>query len=85
MSINDIKILGINNRNLDSLKTDLKNFETISPLVPKEIFKIAESGIKSALDAKRMINAGANGLLVGESIMRSSNRSKIIKEISSNG
>ena len=81
----DIKILGINNRNLDSLKTDLKNFETISPLVPKEIFKIAESGIKSALDAKRMINAGANGLLVGESIMRSSNRSKIIKEISSNG
>ena len=81
----DIKILGINNRNLDSLKTDLKNFETISPLVPKEIFKIAESGIKGDLDAKRMINAGANGLLVGESIMRSSNRSKIIKEISSNG
>jgi indole-3-glycerol phosphate synthase len=80
----DTKILGINNRNLDTLKTDLSNFEKISPLVPSNIYKIAESGIKNSLDAKRMIQAGANGLLVGESIMRSSDRSKIIKEISSN-
>ncbi|MBC78674.1 MAG: indole-3-glycerol phosphate synthase [Chloroflexi bacterium] len=80
----DIKILGINNRNLDTLKTELENFEKISPLVPGNIFKIAESGIKNSLDAKRMIEAGANGLLVGESIMRSKDRTKIIKEISLN-
>jgi len=80
----DIKILGINNRNLDTLQTDLNNFEKISSLVPKNIYKIAESGIKNSLDAKRMIQAGANGLLVGESIMKSNDRYKIIKEISSN-
>ena len=80
----DIKILGINNRNLDTLNTDLKNFEKISKLVPSNIFKIAESGIKNSIDAKRMIDSGANGLLVGESIMRSKDRSKLIKEISLN-
>jgi len=80
----DIKILGINNRNLDTLQTDLSNFEKISSLAPKNIYKIAESGIKNSLDAKRMIQAGANGLLVGESIMKSNDRYKIIKEISSN-
>ena len=40
-------------------------------MVPSKIFKIAESGIKNSNDAKRMIDSGANGLLVGESIMRS--------------
>ena len=80
----DINIIGINNRNLDSLETNLENFEKISSMVPSKIFKIAESGIKNSNDAKRMIDSGANGLLVGESIMRSTNRSKIIKEISSN-
>ena len=80
----EINILGINNRNLDSLDTNLENFEKISSMVPSNIFKIAESGIKNSNDAKRMIDSGANGLLVGESIMRSTNRSKIIKEISSN-
>ena len=80
----DIKILGINNRNLDSLETNLETFEKIASKVPSNIYKIAESGIKNSDDAKRMIESGANGLLVGESIMRSSNGTKIIKEISSN-
>ena len=47
----DINILGINNRNLDSLETNLENFEKISSMVPSKIFKIAESGIKNSSDA----------------------------------
>jgi indole-3-glycerol phosphate synthase len=78
----DLKILGINNRNLETLNTNLNTFEEISQKVPKGIFKIAESGIKNATDALRMINAGANGLLIGESIMKSDNRKKLIQNIS---
>ena len=78
----DLKILGINNRNLETLETNLDTFEKISQKVPKGIFKIAESGIKNSNDAFRMINKGANGLLVGESIMRSDNRQKLIQDIS---
>ena len=78
----DLKILGINNRNLETLDTNLATFEKISQKVPEGIFKIAESGIKNSNDAFRMINKGANGLLVGESIMRSDNRQKLIQDIS---
>ena len=78
----DLNILGINNRNLETLETNLGTFKNISLKVPKGIFKIAESGIKNSEDALRMIGDGANGLLVGESIMISGNRKKIIQDIS---
>ena len=65
----DINILGINNRNLDTLTTNLETFEKLSRIVPKGIYKIAESGIRNSEDATRMINSGANGLLVGLSLI----------------
>ena len=79
----DINILGINNRNLDTLTTNLETFEKLSRIVPKGIYKIAESGIRNSEDATRMINSGANGLLVGESIIKSNNIQEIISEIAS--
>ena len=79
----DINILGINNRNLDTLSTNLETFETLSSMVPKGIYKIAESGIRNSEDATRMINSGANGLLVGESIIKSKNIQEIISDIAS--
>ena len=80
----DINIIGINNRDLDNLTTNLENFEKISKYIPTGIYKIAESGIKNTQDVKRMINSGANGLLIGESIIKSNNIRKIISEISVN-
>ena len=53
-------------------------------LIPKDIFKIAESGISNHNDALKMVSNGANGLLVGESIMKSNNISQIIKDIKEN-
>ena len=67
----DINIIGINNRDLDNLTTNLENFEKISKYIPTGIYKIAESGIKNSQDVKRMIDSGANGLLIGESIIKS--------------
>ena len=80
----DINIIGINNRYLDNLTTNLENFEKISKYIPTGIYKIAESGIKNSQDVKRMIDSGANGLLIGESIIKSNNIRKIISEISVN-
>ena len=80
----DINIIGINNRDLDNLTTNLENFEKISKYIPTGIYKIAESGIKNSQDVKRMIDSGANGLLIGESIIKSTNIRKIISEISVN-
>ena len=80
----DIEIIGINNRNLATLKTSLDNFVKLSKLIPKDIFKIAESGISNHNDALKMVSNGANGLLVGESIMKSNDIGRIIKDIKEN-
>ncbi len=63
-------LIGINNRNLKTFKTNLKTFETLAPLAPKNAFLVAESGIKTHAHIKRLLKHGAGGFLVGESLMR---------------
>ncbi len=62
-------IIGINNRDLSTLKIDLSITEKLAPLISGRII-ISESGISSPKDALRMINAGADAVLVGTSIMQ---------------
>jgi indole-3-glycerol phosphate synthase len=62
-------LLGINNRNLKTLKVDLATFERLAPRVPRDRFLVAESGIKTAADIARLQKAGARAFLVGESLM----------------
>ena len=63
------EIIGVNNRDLAELDVDLSTFETVAPAVPDDVTLIAESGITSTADVKRMRRAGADGLLVGSAIM----------------
>ena len=57
-------------RNLKTLETDLSVFETLAPLVPRDRLLVAESGMKGVEDVRRMQAAGAQAVLVGESLMR---------------
>jgi indole-3-glycerol phosphate synthase len=61
--------IGVNNRDLAELVVDLGTFESVAPHVPDEVTLIAESGIGSPADARRMRAAGADALLVGGAIM----------------
>ncbi|HSH46649.1 MAG TPA: indole-3-glycerol-phosphate synthase, partial [Longimicrobiales bacterium] len=63
-------IIGINNRDLRSLNTDLVVAERLAPRVPGWITLVGESGIRSAGDVRRMRDAGCDAVLVGESLMR---------------
>ena len=63
-------LIGINNRNLKTLKTDLHNTIELGPYVPPDRFLIAESGIRTNADVQRIAAAGARCFLVGESLMR---------------
>jgi len=66
----DAKVIGINNRDLETLKVDLGNFERLAPLAKdSDIFLVAESGVYSREDALRMRNAGADAILVGTALM----------------
>ncbi|MEZ5089960.1 MAG: indole-3-glycerol phosphate synthase TrpC [Micropruina sp.] len=63
-------LLGVNNRNLQTLDVDLAQFELLADLIPAGVVKVAESGILSPADAARMARAGADVILVGEALVK---------------
>lgn len=69
----DARIIGVNNRNLKSFTVDLATTEQLAEEVPEDVILVAESGIKTPADAERLAAAGADALLVGETLMRSGN------------
>jgi indole-3-glycerol phosphate synthase len=77
----DVKIIGVNNRNLKTFEVDLKNTEKISEEVPEDIFFVSESGIKTPQDAALVAGWGADAVLVGESLMRTNDVNLAVKEI----
>ena len=66
-------IIGINNRNLDTLELDINNTKTILETFDKSRVIISESGINTPEDIRFLHNSGANAFLVGSSIMKSDN------------
>jgi indole-3-glycerol phosphate synthase len=64
------KLIGVNNRNLKTLKTDFNVTMELSPMVPPDRFLIGESGIKNHEDVRRLSDMGVNCFLVGEALLR---------------
>ncbi len=62
--------LGVNARDLTSLEVDLATVERLLPRVPAAVLKVAESGIRGVDDLRRVRAAGANAVLVGETLIR---------------
>lgn len=63
-------LIGVNNRNLKTLEVDLANFGQIAPLLPADVVRVAESGIFTRDDARRVVDEGADAVLVGEALVR---------------
>ncbi|MEO1844522.1 MAG: indole-3-glycerol phosphate synthase TrpC [Akkermansiaceae bacterium] len=63
-------LIGINNRNLKTFKTDLATTEQLAEEAPDNVTLVSESGIRTTADAQRVLDAGANAILVGEALMR---------------
>jgi indole-3-glycerol phosphate synthase len=77
------QIVGVNNRNLKTLETTLSVFESVGPRIPSDVLAVAESGLKSLDDVRRMAAAGAKAVLVGEWLMRAGARAgELIKVMS---
>jgi len=62
-------IVGVNNRDLGKLDVSLETFESVAPEVPDSVTTVAESGISTRDDVRRMRTAGADALLVGSAVM----------------
>ena len=64
------ELVGINNRDLRTFDTTLETFVRMGPALPDGMTLVAESGIFTAADVDRVRDAGADAVLVGESLMR---------------
>ena len=75
------RIIGVNNRNLKNFTVDVHNSERLRKLVPQNIFFIAESGIRTQDDIRVLHEAGVNGVLIGETLMRSDDKKAMLDEL----
>lgn len=75
------RIIGVNNRNLRDFTVDITNSIRLRNLVPSEILFVAESGIKTRADVAELENAGVNGVLIGETLMRSKDKKAMLNEL----
>jgi indole-3-glycerol phosphate synthase len=74
-------IIGINNRNLKTLKVDIQTTFDIKRQIPSEKIIVSESGIKARGDVERLKEAGINAMLIGTSFMESEDIGKKIDEL----
>ncbi len=68
----DDGLIGINNRNLKTLRTDIETTRRLAPLVPKDRLTVGESGLSSPADLASMAAAGVTTFLIGEALMSQS-------------
>ncbi len=77
----DPMMIGVNNRNLKTLEVDIKTSYDLLKSMPKNCYKISESGINDNQTLRGLHTSGYDGFLVGESLMRQENISKAVKEL----
>ena len=73
-------LIGVNNRDLKTFDVDLKTALTIGPMIPESIVRVAESGINSASEIKRLRDAGYQAFLIGEALMKAPRPGERLKE-----
>lgn len=75
------RAVGVNHRDLRTFAVDLGLTERLRRMVPEDVVLVAESGIHGPDDARRMREAGADAILVGEALMRSSDPAAQIRDL----
>jgi indole-3-glycerol phosphate synthase len=66
----DAPVIGVNNRDLQTLETSLEPSLRLLPLIPPGRVAVSESGLDTAADVERVVAAGAHAILVGEGLVR---------------
>jgi indole-3-glycerol phosphate synthase len=78
----DAAIIGINNRDLTTMRTDKGTTGRLCPLIPAGHVTVSESGIDSRADIEALLRLGVNAALVGESLLRAGDLEAKVRELS---
>lgn len=79
------RIIGVNNRNLGTFEVDMERTARLRDLVPGDTILVSESGISSGKDCARLRSIGVDAVLVGEALVRSSDKAALIRELKRGG
>ena len=82
LKLKDVKLIGINNRNLATFEVSLETTERIRLMISPDIAVVAESGIFTAQDVERLTNANVDAILVGEALVTSDDIPAKVRELS---
>ncbi len=82
LKLKDVKLIGINNRNLATFEVSLETTERLRPMIPTDIAVVAESGIFTAQDVERLVKANVDAILVGEALVTSEDIPAKVRELS---
>lgn len=75
------RIVGVNNRNLQTFEVDFANTARLREMIPAGVAVVGESGLKTHADMQHMAKIGVDAVLVGESLVRSKNVRKKVREL----
>ena len=73
------RIIGVNNRNLRDFSVDFENSRRLRALVPKDVLFVAESGVRTPEDIDALRQAGADAVLIGETLMRAPDKKYMLQ------
>ena len=82
LKLKDVKLIGINNRNLATFDVTLETTEHLRPMIPSDITVVAESGIFNANDVERLASANVDAILVGEALVTADDIGAKVRELS---
>lgn len=75
------RIIGVNNRNLKDFTVDTENSRRLREMVPSDILFVAESGVKTAEDIETLREIGVDAVLIGETLMRATDKKAKLREL----
>jgi indole-3-glycerol phosphate synthase len=75
------RLVGVNNRDLHTFHVDLENTAYLRPLVPEGVVVVAESGVHTQADVRRLAQIGVDAMLVGESLVRAADLGAKVREL----
>ncbi|MBQ7378821.1 MAG: indole-3-glycerol-phosphate synthase TrpC, partial [Clostridia bacterium] len=75
------RIIGVNNRNLKDFSVDTENSARLRRLIPKDVLFVSESGVRNAEDVAKLREIGADAVLIGETLMRATDKKAKLAEL----
>ena len=75
------RIIGVNNRNLKDFTVNVENSLVLRRNVPEDVIFVAESGIRTAEDIEKLRQGNVQAVLIGETLMRSPDKKKMLEEL----